>query len=173
MLLGSFTRRIHEYNGFEGISRVVFCCSAGAGAWFARRSGGWFARTRRFRDRPFERSDRFVDRCNRAFQADGFDDRVRRALQMCRPVEHEGCRRVGLHQLRFDGRPCCHLLQPRPRLRQCLFLPERWVLFKQDTHETMTVTELKQKAAEANLLTKAVLDAFKVFAKETLSEFRK
>ena len=50
---------------------------------------------------------------------------------------------------------------------------ERWVLFKQDTHETMTVTELKQKAAEANLLTKAVLDAFKVFAKETLSEFRK
>ena len=50
---------------------------------------------------------------------------------------------------------------------------EKWVLFKQDAHETMTVTELKQKAAEANLLTKAVLDAFKVFAKETLSEFRK
>ena len=50
---------------------------------------------------------------------------------------------------------------------------EKWVLFKQDTHETMTVTELKEKAAEANILTAAVLDAFKVLAKETLSEFRK
>ena len=50
---------------------------------------------------------------------------------------------------------------------------ERWVLFKQDAHETMTVTDMQEKAAAANLLTRAVLDAFKVFAKETLSEFRK
>ena len=50
---------------------------------------------------------------------------------------------------------------------------ERWVLLKQDAHETMTVTDMQEKAAAANLMTRAVLDAFKVFAKETLSEFRK
>ena len=50
---------------------------------------------------------------------------------------------------------------------------ERWVLFKQDAHETMTVTDMQEKAAAANLMTRAVLDAFKVFAKETMSEFRK
>ena len=50
---------------------------------------------------------------------------------------------------------------------------ERWVLFKQDAHETMTVTDMNDKAATANLLTREVLDAVKVFAKETLSEFRK
>ena len=50
---------------------------------------------------------------------------------------------------------------------------ERWVLFKQDAHETMTVTDMNDKAATANLLTREVLDAFKVLTKETLSEFRR
>ena len=48
----------------------------------------------------------------------------------------------------------------------------KWVLMKQDVHDTITEAELKQKTAEANDLTKGVLDAFKTFAKDTLSEFR-
>ena len=50
---------------------------------------------------------------------------------------------------------------------------EKWVLFKQDAHETMTVTDMNDKAATANFLTRDVLDAFKVLTKETLSEFRR
>ena len=49
---------------------------------------------------------------------------------------------------------------------------EKWVISKQDNHDTMTEDELKAKSMEATLFTKAVLDAFKAFAKETLSEFR-
>ena len=43
---------------------------------------------------------------------------------------------------------------------------------KQDVHEMITEAELKQKTAKANDLTKGVLDVFKTFAKDTLSEFR-
>jgi hypothetical protein len=49
---------------------------------------------------------------------------------------------------------------------------EKWVLLKQVSLDTMTDAELKSKAEEASLLTKAVLESFKKFAKETLSEFR-
>ena len=46
------------------------------------------------------------------------------------------------------------------------------MVFKQLALETMTEEGLKAKTAEAELFTEAVLDAFKTFAKETLSELR-
>ena len=49
---------------------------------------------------------------------------------------------------------------------------EKWVLFKQDFVNAMTEQDLHEKTKEANLFTKAVADAFKTFAKETLTEFR-
>ena len=49
---------------------------------------------------------------------------------------------------------------------------EQWVLFKQIGHDTMSKLELKAKTEEASHLTKAVVEVFKKFAKDTLSEFR-
>ena len=50
---------------------------------------------------------------------------------------------------------------------------EQWVLFKQiGQNHTMSKLELKEKAEEASHLTKAVVEVFKKFAKDTLSGFR-
>ena len=50
---------------------------------------------------------------------------------------------------------------------------EQWVLFKQmGRNRTMSELELKEKADEASHITKVVVEVFKKFAKDTLSEFR-
>ena len=49
---------------------------------------------------------------------------------------------------------------------------QNWVLMKQDAHDQLSEDELKDKTKEASGYAKIVLDAFKAFAKDVLSEFR-
>ena len=49
---------------------------------------------------------------------------------------------------------------------------QKWVLMKQDDHALLSEDELKDKTQEASGYAKIVLDTFKTFAKDVLSEFR-
>ena len=49
---------------------------------------------------------------------------------------------------------------------------KKWVMMKQDDHSLLSEDDLKNKTQEASGYAKVVLDTFKTFAKEVLSEFR-
>jgi len=49
---------------------------------------------------------------------------------------------------------------------------KKWLLMKQDAHDQLSLDELKDKTTEASGHAKIVLDVFKSFGKDVLSEFR-
>ena len=49
---------------------------------------------------------------------------------------------------------------------------EKWVTLKQDDHSLLSEDDLKAKSTEAGVNTKNILETFKAFGKDVLSEFR-